>query len=160
MGRKISLTNRVEGALELQRRPDLAEQREVLLTRAGNLPPQDRQLLEIALSGRCSYRQLARSLGRDAGCLSRRINTLLRRLRHPVVVAVQDHAHLLAPVCRQLATEHFLLGRPLGMVARKLQLSRPQAIAMAGYLEGWARSTLDAERRGECAPAAMAGAEA
>jgi hypothetical protein len=103
------------------------------------MPEKDRWLLELLLSGRMSLRAVSRLLRINPGSLHRRYRKLRQRLDHPVVRALAAYGSFLDPLHTEFARRHYVLGRPLLVVAGELLLGRREAQALAEALEEWAR---------------------
>src|SRR3954463_7154225 len=72
------------------------------------LEPADQKLLEITLGGKLSRREAAMIMGLDAGTVTRRVNTLLRRLHSRMVVALVEDGDLLPELHRDVGLAFFL----------------------------------------------------
>ena len=89
------------------------------LRRALALESKDRLLLEMALSGRMTLRQIAGLLEIEPGTVSRRVHRLINRLYDPVVVALLEHPGRLAEEFRQLGIEYFVQKQPIQPTRRQ-----------------------------------------
>lgn len=106
--------------------------------RAELLEQPERQLMLLWLLGQHSLRELGRLLNRNPGALSRRIRRLVRRLNDPVTAALQDRGRMLAEQMREIGLEHFVRGRPAGVLARRYGLTRGQVMEALGFIRAWA----------------------
>ena len=101
------------------------------------LQPADRKLLEITLCGRLSRREAGVMLGMDAGTVTRRIHTLLRRLNARIVGALVEEGELLPEMHREVGLAFFLHRWSLRRIAREFGLSEYMVRRMIAYLRGW-----------------------
>ena len=101
------------------------------------LEPADQKLLEMTLSGKLSRREAAMMIGLDAGTVTRRINTLLRRLHERIVIALVDDGELLPELHREVGLAFFLHRRSVRWIARHLGLSQYAVRAMITYVRTW-----------------------
>lgn len=116
------------------------EEQGLLLERAALLPPQERDLLRLILSGRHTYRELARLAGGvNPGSICRRVGKLKRRLRDPVVGALVRRGVTLSESYRRIGIEYFARGTALRTLARQMGLGREEVAEAVGYLRAWAR---------------------
>ena len=101
------------------------------------LDPADRKLLEITLRGRLSRREAGAMLGMDAGTVTRRIHTLLRRLNTRIVGALVEDGELLPEMHREVGLAFFLHKRSQKRIAREFGLSEYMVRRMIAYIRGW-----------------------
>ena len=101
------------------------------------LDPADRKLLEITLSGKLSRREAGMMLGLDAGTVTRRIHTLLKRLNSRVVAALVEDGELLPELHREVGLAFFLHKRSQRWIARQYGLSGYAVRRMIEYVRGW-----------------------
>ena len=101
------------------------------------LEPADRKLLEITLRGRLSRREAGAMLGMDAGTVTRRIHTLLRRLNTRIVGALVEEGELLPEMHREVGLAFFLHKRSQKRIAREFGLSEYMVRRMLAYIRGW-----------------------
>src|SRR4051812_10392001 len=101
------------------------------------LEPADRKLLEITLVGKLSRREGAMIMGLDSGTITRRINTLLRRLNNRVVVALVEDGELLPELHRDVGLAFFLHRRSMRWIARHAGLSEYAVRGMITYVRTW-----------------------
>lgn len=112
--------------------------RRQLLERARHLPPGERALVQMVISGRSSRREMAAALAIPPGTVSRRVRRLLARLHHPIVVALTEQSGRLRAEYRQLGIEHFLHGRSARELADYHQMTHSKAKQMIEWIRGWA----------------------
>jgi len=105
----------------------------------GLLAPDDRRLLDLALTYRMPHRQIGLALNLPAGTVTRRLKRLLARLHDPLVHALTDANCPLAPEYRQLGIEHFLLGLPTPRLADLHRMSTLQVRQILAFIRGWHR---------------------
>ena len=101
------------------------------------LEPADRKLLEITLRGRLSRREAGMILGLDAGTVTRRIHTLLKRLNTRMVAALAEDGELLPELHREVGLAYFLHRRSQRWIARHFGLSEYAVRRMLEYVRGW-----------------------
>ena len=101
------------------------------------LEPVDRKLLEITLRGKLSRREAGMIMGLDAGTVTRRIHTLMRRLNSRVVMALVDDGDLLPEFHRDVGLLFFLHRRSIPRIARQLGLSQYAVRGMITYVRAW-----------------------
>jgi len=110
------------------------------------LEPADRKLLEITLRGKLSRREAGMIMGLDAGTVTRRIHTLMRRLNSRVVAALVEDGELLPELHREVGLAFFLHRRSIRRIARNGGLSEYAVRGMITYVRAWH------ERRGNKGP--------
>src|SRR6478735_5754574 len=98
------------------------------------LEPVDRKLLEITLRGKLSRREAGMIMGLDAGTVTRRIHTLMRRLNSRVVAALVDDGDLLPELHRDVGLAFFLHRRSIRWIARQGGLSEYAVRGMITYV--------------------------
>ncbi len=101
------------------------------------LEPADRKLLEITLGGKLSRREAGMMLGLDAGTVTRRIHTLLKRLNSRVVAALVEDGELLPELHREVGLAFFLHKRSQRWISRQYGLSTYTVRRMIEYVRGW-----------------------
>ena len=122
-----------------------AAARQVLRRRATYLPPAEQALLNMALEGVASRRQMGALMGIPAGTVTRRVRRLAMRLYDPLVVALLEHPGGLRPEYRQLGIEFFLQRRSAEELADLHRLSIVEVRRMIEFIRGWFRGR--SERR-------------
>ena len=120
-------------------RPRDADAPEAALARAALLPQNDRILVELALRGRCTRRQIGEMLNLPPGTVTRRLQRLSSRLYDPLVIALLDRHCLLDPNHRQIGVEHFLLGLRVTQLSRQHAMPAGEVRSIITYLRGWHR---------------------
>jgi hypothetical protein len=101
------------------------------------LEPADRKLLEMTLGGKVSRREAAMIMGVDAGTVTRRVNSLLRRLNSRVVAALAEDGDLLPELHRDVGLAFFLHRRSVRWIARQGGLSVYAVRGMITYVRTW-----------------------
>ena len=101
------------------------------------LEPADRKLLEITLSGKLTRREAGMIMGLDAGTVTRRINTLLKRLNTRMVAALVEDGELLPELHREVGLAFFLHRRSHRWISRHFGLSEYIVRLMIEYVRGW-----------------------
>ena len=115
--------------------------------RAAMLRAEERVLVELAVRGGRSHRQIAGLLGRTPGSVTRALQRLSRRLSDPLVLALLHPNCLLEPQERQIGVEHFLSGLTAKELAAKHQLPAVQVRRILHSLKTWHRVGAAGERR-------------
>jgi hypothetical protein len=116
-----------------------------VVARVRHLAPADQHLLHLAMSGRNSYRQIAALVMSNPGSVCRRVNTLTRRLSHPVVVALVDFPTGLSPEYQQVGIRRFLWGQSMRQIAREMSLADKEVRAILAYLPRWYQGVRSAQ---------------
>jgi DNA-directed RNA polymerase specialized sigma24 family protein len=101
------------------------------------LEPADRKLLEITLSGKLTRREAGMIMGLDAGTVTRRIHTLLKRLNTRMVAALVEDGELLPEYHREVGLAFFLHRRSIRAISRHFGLSEYAVRRMIEYVRGW-----------------------
>jgi hypothetical protein len=107
--------------------------------RAALLRAEERVLVELAVRGGRSHRQIARLLGRTPGSVTRALQRLGRRLSDPLVLALLHPNCLLEPQERQIGVEYFLCDLTAKQLAAKHQLPEVQVRRILHALKAWHR---------------------
>jgi DNA-directed RNA polymerase specialized sigma24 family protein len=101
------------------------------------LRPADRVLLELALAGERSKRDIARAMDIEPGTVTRRLARLINRLSSGLVNALLSDTCTLDPDLRQLALEYFLGDLSQRELADQHRMT-PGAVSRAiQYGRGW-----------------------
>jgi len=108
-----------------------------VLRRAKLLPDADRRLIELAVRGTLSCRQIGGAIGVGHGTVARRLARVLARLRDPLVVALLEPTCPLAPEYRQLGVEHFLQGKSMIELADTHRMDRRRVRDVLNFIRGW-----------------------
>ena len=145
----LSMTDDVHKAR--QRGLDLdVETREAVLRRSRYLDGADERLLRLALEGNMSYRAMNRVIGlKSGGGTYRRVRSLLRRLREPVVVALLDWPGELSAEQREIGIRWFVKKQSGAQIAQATGVSVWDVRKTSAFLLGWARGTLRGRARCE-----------
>lgn len=117
-----------------------------ILARARYLSKQDQHLLHLALTGRNSYRQIAALVMSNPGSVCRRVNSLTRRLGHPIVAMLADAPMGLCDEYQRVGLRRFLCGESLRSIAQEMQISESQVRAIVNFLPRWFKSALDSKK--------------
>jgi len=112
---------------------------QLLMRRAAYLPLADQSLLRLALEGEHSLRELGPMFGLSAGGTCRRIQTLKRRLRDPVVALLIDFPVDLPELHRRVGVLRLLLGQSIRAIALETGRTIGEVRSMLAYVRGWAR---------------------
>lgn len=112
-----------------------------LVARIRQLNAKDRTLVELHFAG-ATTRSAGRAVGMSPGCVSRRVTTLLKRLKHPIVDRLQDEFCPLPIEHRVVGVEHFMLGRPLRWIAEHHQLDYRQVRAIIDCVRAWHEASI------------------
>ena len=109
------------------------------------LRPAERVLVELAVRGGRSHRQIAALVGGTPGSITRKLQRLSQRLRDPLVLALLHPNCLLEPQERQIGVEHFLCGLSAKELAAKHQIPAVRVRRVLHSLKLWHRGA--GERR-------------
>ena len=107
-----------------------------LVARIRQLELKDRTLIELHFAG-ATTRSAGRAVGMSPGCVSRRVATLLKRLRHPIVDRLQDEHCPLPIEHRVVGVEHFMLGRTQRWIAEHHRIDYRQVRAILDCIRAW-----------------------
>lgn len=132
-----------------ENRLGVPEKQQILLARAAYLLKDDRILLELAIRGQMTQRQIGQILSLPPGTISRKLRRLGNRLYNPLVIALLDKACPLPREYRQLGIEYFLQNRPLRELAESHQLTGHEVRGMIEHLRGWHRGITAMRRLAE-----------
>jgi hypothetical protein len=143
--------NRQDASLRLrQRRAEANEQRD---RRLDDLAPllrgDDRILVELTHVRRLPVRQVGPMLGLSPGQVTRRLQSVRRRLDHPIVQKITDQRisdRYLDPGVRRIAIDFFLNKARLRDLAREHGLTVAGVRAHLRHVRGWAQGQDDAVR--------------
>ena len=123
---------------KLLRAADLASP-EGFWERAAMLRAEERVLVELAVRGGRSHRQIAALVGGTPGSITRKLQRLSRRLSDPLVLALLHPNCTLEPQERQLGVEHFLCGLSAKELATKHQIPAVRVRRVLHSLQLWHR---------------------
>jgi len=115
-----------------QPRPDL-------LNRLHKLPPADQNLLNLALTGRHTFRQIAALVGSNPGSVCRRVTLLSKRLSHPLVAALLDRPLGLSEKFINIGLERHLFRHGVRHIALRTDCPEREIRSILHYLEKWLR---------------------
>lgn len=108
-----------------------------MVLRAREMEPSDQLFLELALDVNHTHRDVARVVGCSTGTVSRRLRTLMNRLRDPLVVALFDRRLPLPQDYREIGIDHFLRGRTSREIAELRGLTRFQVSQLIHFMRSW-----------------------
>jgi len=110
-----------------------------LILRCVLLPPDQRRIMELLLSGEYSLRALSRMAGVNAGTMCRRVQAIKARLASPIVGELAHRGNELPEPVRQAAVLHFVHGLTLRALCERLQMTRESALRAIEFVHGWAQ---------------------
>jgi hypothetical protein len=146
----------MQDAVHKQRQRGLeldVETREAVMRRARYLDRPDDTLMRLALEGNLSYRVMSQIIGRkSAGATFRRVRSLLRRLREPVVVALLDRPGELSAMHCEIGIRRFVKKQTLEQIERETGVSRWEISHISAFVWGWAKGTQRARPDREAGP--------
>jgi transposase len=128
-------------------RADLSEPSEGFWQRVELLSARERMLIELALRGGRSHRQIAELLGRTPGSITRALQRLSRRLYDPLVLMLLHPSCGLEPIQRQIGVEHYLCGMKQREIARKHALPMARVRQILGLLKMWHGESANSTKR-------------
>lgn len=97
----------------------------------------DRILLELAMTGERSKREVARTLEIEPGTVTRRLDRIIRRLSSGLVNALLADTCPLRPDLRELALEHFLGDLSRKELADLHRMTVGSVSRAIEYVKGW-----------------------
>jgi DNA-directed RNA polymerase specialized sigma24 family protein len=115
-----------------QPRPDI-------LNRLHKLPPADQNLLNLALTGRHTFRQIANLVGSNAGSVCRRVTMLTKRLSHPLVIALLDRPLGLSEKFVHIGLQRHLFHQGIRRIALQTDCPEREVRSTLHYLDKWLR---------------------
>jgi hypothetical protein len=101
------------------------------------LDPGDRKLLQLALNGRLTRREIGLLVGQTCGTVSRRVRGLLVRLNEPIVVALVERGAFLPELHRAVGLAYFLRGVSITGIEGEFGLSRYAVRRTLEWVRGW-----------------------
>jgi len=110
-----------------------------ILNRLNKLPPADQNLLNLALSRRHSFRQIAALVGSNPGSVCRRVTMLTRRLSHPLVIALLERPLGLSEKFIEIGLRRHLLHHGIRRMAAANECTEREIRSTLHYLERWLR---------------------
>ena len=110
-----------------------------ILNRLHKLPPADQHLLNLALSRKHSFRQIAALVGSNPGSVCRRVTMLTRRLSHPLVIALLERPLGLSEKFIDIGLKRHLFHHGLRRLAAAADCTTKEIRSTLHYLERWLR---------------------
>ncbi len=117
------------------------EAHQVLLQRARFLAPRDRTLIELALGHGVSHRRISQVLHLSSSAVTRRMQSVIRRLCNPLVIALLDPRCTLNGDLHQIGLEHFLHGCSIRRLCEIHRVPKHQVRLMLHTVRAWYRWT-------------------
>lgn len=114
---------------------------QVLLQRAKFLDETEHMLVELALGHGVTHRRIAQMLTLSTSAVTRRMQSIVRRLCDPLGIALIDPRCSLPTELRQIGIEHFLRGCSLRQLAELHRISTHQVRRMLQNVRAWFRWT-------------------
>jgi hypothetical protein len=115
------------------------EPRADILNRLNKLPPADQNLLNLALTRRHSFRQIASLVGSNPGSVCRRVTMLTRRLSHPLVIALLERPLGLSEKYIDIGLKRHLFHQGIRRIAANQDCTSKEIKSILHYLERWLR---------------------
>ena len=109
-----------------------------VLSRARFLDDGEQRLLNLALLGGRTYREIGMLVGMNAGCVCRRTNDLVRRLADPLVARLLDDPRGLSPVYLAVGRAYFVNRQSARCIAREQAVAEREVLAIVDQLRRWA----------------------
>jgi hypothetical protein len=125
-----------------------------LLERARHLEPAEKLLVELSFKNHLSHRQIGQLMKVQAGTITRRLQSICRRLRDPLVLALIDDAgpgDALSEETRALALQHFLHRKSATQLARIYSRTKREIGRQLEFVRGWHRGVTHARQRAAAA---------
>lgn len=113
--------------------------RTLLPPRAHLLHPADQMLLRLLFVEQRTFREMGAMLNHSPGALSRRVKSIIARLRDPMVMALSDHRCPLAFDTREIGLDFFLRGMTFQQIARERVISAAMVRKTIVSLRAWHR---------------------
>ncbi|HEV8606961.1 MAG TPA: hypothetical protein VGQ99_16585 [Tepidisphaeraceae bacterium] len=110
-----------------------------LLTRMHQLPPADQNLLNLAISGHHTFRQIAGLVGSNPGSVCRRVTLLSQRLSDPIVVALLERPLGLSEKYIHIGLQRYLFHHGIRRIASATDCTTREIRIILLYLEKWTR---------------------
>ena len=111
------------------------------------LPPSDRLLVELVMSGAVSRKRAAELLGVEPGTVTRRLRRISARLHDPIVRELMMDRCPLAADYRQIGVEHFLTGLSAEKLGHRHGIRASEVRRMLQFVRGWCRGRAGVSRR-------------
>ena len=120
-----------------------------ILNRLHKLPPVDQHLLNLALTGRHTFRQIANLVGSNPGSVCRRVTMLTKRLSHPLVIALLERPLGLAESFINIGLKRHLFQQGIRRIAVEHYCTEKEIRGTLHYLERWMRLSRQMQEKGE-----------
>ena len=124
-----------------QRRQQQLKPNPSILNRLGKLPAADQNLLNLALSRKHSFRQIAALVGSNPGSVCRRVTLLTRRLSHPLVIALLERPLGLSDKFIDIGLKRHLFHLGIRRIAAAAGCKPKEIYSVLHYLQRWLRLT-------------------
>src|SRR4051812_45462377 len=124
------------------RRPQLQSEKQPrpeILNRLHKLPPADQNMLNLALTGRHTFRQIANLVGSNPGSVCRRVTMLTRRLSRPLVIALLERPLGLSEKFIDIGLRRHLFRHGIRRIAAAADCTSKEVYSILHYLERWLR---------------------
>lgn len=129
-----------------------------ILHRLHKLPQADQHLLNLAIAGRHTFRQIANLIGSNPGSVCRRVTLLTRRLSHPLVIALLERPLGLSEKFIHIGLQRHLFHEGIRRIALANECTEKEIRGTLHFLERWLRLArqLQENQKGEfqCATSA------
>lgn len=142
--------------LNLSRADDQREQKQnqpnpSILNRLSKLPPADQNLLNLALTGKHTFRQIAHLVGSNPGSVCRRVTMLTRRLSNPLVIALLERPLGLSEKFIKIGLARHLFHEGIRRIAADNDCTEKEIFGTLHFLDRWYRMSrqLHENQKGE-----------
>ena len=119
-----------------------------ILNRLHKLPPADQNLLNLAITGRHTFRQIANLVGSNPGSVCRRVTLLTRRLSHPLVIALLEHPLGLCEKYIDIGLKRHLFHQGIRPIASATDCTAKEIRGILHYLDRWLRLSRQLQEKG------------
>ena len=110
-----------------------------IFNRLGKLPQADQNLMNLALSRKHSFRQIAALVGSNPGSVCRRVTMLTRRLSRPLVIALLVRPLGLSEKFIDIGLRRHLFHQGIRRIAAAADCTRKEVYSILHFLERWLR---------------------
>ncbi|HEV8290697.1 MAG TPA: hypothetical protein VGP94_02180 [Tepidisphaeraceae bacterium] len=132
-----------------QRTPKPKQPNPIILNRLHKLPPADQHLLNLAITGRHTFRQIANLVGSNPGSVCRRVTLLTKRLSHPLVIALLERPLGLSEKFIDIGLMRYLFHQGIRRIAAANDCTEKEIRSTLHYLERWLRFSRQLQEKGE-----------
>ena len=137
-------SRQVQFVLNLCRADDQRAQQQLqpnptILKRLHKLPQADQNLLNLALSRKHSFRQIAALVGSNPGSVCRRVTLLTRRLSDPLVIALLERPLGLSDKFIDVGLKRHLFHHGIRRIAAAANCKPKEIYSILHYLQRWLR---------------------